>query len=92
MEVPTERPANAAETQTLSSEAITGTACGLVVVVVILRYLGRWILKRRIDLGKGKIERVYGLDDSEISGSFRNILRLTFQYSMCSLSQLFWAL
>ncbi|KAF2658322.1 hypothetical protein K491DRAFT_276322 [Lophiostoma macrostomum CBS 122681] len=63
MDIPTERPANADEKQTSSEMAITITACVLVAIVVFLRYLGRWVLKRRIDTGKGKRERVYGMDD-----------------------------
>jgi cytochrome oxidase assembly protein ShyY1 len=65
MDIPTERPADADETQTSSEIAINITACVLVALVVFLRYLGRWALKRRMDTGKGKQERVYGLDDSE---------------------------
>jgi hypothetical protein len=92
MDIPTKRPANADETQRLSEKAITGTACGLVAIVVILRYLGRWTLKRRIDLGKGKMEKVYGLDDREFSDPFTNSIRLTSMLcSMCLLLQRSWA-
>ena len=63
MEIPTELPANAGETQTYSERAITASGCALVGITVILRYLGRWCLKRRMDAGKGKGERVYGMDD-----------------------------
>jgi len=64
MEVPKELPANAGETQTRASRAIAVTGCIIVAVTVILRYLGRWCLKQRMnDAGTGKAERVYGMDD-----------------------------
>ncbi|KAF2876443.1 hypothetical protein BDV95DRAFT_625681 [Massariosphaeria phaeospora] len=63
MDIPTELPANAGETQTVAERAITICACILVTITVILRFLGRWALKRRMDSGKGRRERVYGMDD-----------------------------
>jgi len=56
-------PANAGETQTRASRAIAVTGCALVAISVVLRYLGRWCLKQRMDAGTGKAERVYGMDD-----------------------------
>ena len=63
MEDSKEFPANASETQTRASRAIAVTGCFLVVVTVVLRYLGRWCLKQRMDAGTGKAERIYGMDD-----------------------------
>ena len=71
MDIPTTRPADADETQTSSELAITITASVLVAIVEVLRYLGRWVLKRRVDMGKGKREGVYGMDDSK--SSFRSL-------------------
>ena len=63
MEVPRGLPAYAGETQTRASRAIAVSGCALVAVTVVLRYLGRWCLKQRMDVGTGKAERVYGMDD-----------------------------
>jgi hypothetical protein len=68
MEVPKERPANADNTLTASCIAVTVSACVLVLISVFLRYLGRWVLQKRQDIGKGRTKgRVYGLDDGEWS-------------------------
>ena len=63
MEIPKELPANAGDTQTERSKAVTAAGIALVSITVILRYLGRWCLKQRMDAGKGRLERVFGMDD-----------------------------
>ncbi|ORY12072.1 hypothetical protein BCR34DRAFT_564185 [Clohesyomyces aquaticus] len=63
MNVPTELPANANETQTVSARAVNGACCALVATTVLLRYLGRWSLQRRVAIGKGKGQQIFGLDD-----------------------------
>ncbi|KAF1996049.1 hypothetical protein P154DRAFT_609589 [Amniculicola lignicola CBS 123094] len=63
MDMPTELPANANETQTSSARAINAACCALVAITVVLRYLGRWVLGRRVAAGKGRTKEVYGMDD-----------------------------
>ncbi|KAF2260884.1 hypothetical protein CC78DRAFT_500922 [Lojkania enalia] len=77
MEVPKEMPANASESQASTSRAVTAAGCALVGVVVVLRYLGRWTLHRRVLVGKGKGEHVYGMDD------IFNVLAVATFYGLC---------
>ncbi|PSN69123.1 hypothetical protein BS50DRAFT_521432, partial [Corynespora cassiicola Philippines] len=63
MDIPTERPANADETLTESELAVTSTAIVVVVFSVILRFLGRWVLQKRVDSGKANGAQVLGMDD-----------------------------
>lgn len=64
MNIPKERPANANDTQTASEIAVTAAASVLVFITVILRYLSRWALKKRVDASKGtRTDTIYGLDD-----------------------------
>ncbi|KAF2015782.1 hypothetical protein BU24DRAFT_480485 [Aaosphaeria arxii CBS 175.79] len=77
MEIPTERPANADETETVSEMAVTTAAGALVAVVVVLRYTGRWVLRKRVKQGKGSKEAVYGLDD------LFNVLAVLTFYGLC---------
>ncbi|KAF2176565.1 hypothetical protein K469DRAFT_742884 [Zopfia rhizophila CBS 207.26] len=76
MDIPTELPANAGETQTYSACAITIAGCILVGITIVLRYLGRWCLKRRQDIGKGKGD-IFGMDD------VFNILAVMTFYGLC---------
>ena len=66
MDIPTERPANADETLTESELAVTSTAIVVVVFSVILRFLGRWVLQKRVDSGKANGAQVLGMDDSKL--------------------------
>ncbi|CAO2652677.1 Nn.00g009600.m01.CDS01 [Neocucurbitaria sp. VM-36] len=64
MDIPTERPADADETQTASEIAVLAAASVLVFVTTVLRYLGRWVLQKRLEAGKGRSgDRIWGLDD-----------------------------
>lgn len=64
MDIPTERPANADETQTGSEIAVLAAASVLVFVTSVLRYMGRWILQKRLKAGKGRSgDQIWGLDD-----------------------------
>lgn len=75
MDIPTTRPADADDRQQSTCRAITIASCVLVGVVVVLRYLGRWTLKRRMDMGKGKQDMVYGMDDSKLALKFLLLFR-----------------
>ncbi|KAF2683323.1 hypothetical protein K458DRAFT_452824 [Lentithecium fluviatile CBS 122367] len=64
MDIQQQGPANTDKTLTTSCIAVTTAACVLVVISTILRYLGRWVLQKRQEIGKGRDSgRVYGLDD-----------------------------
>ncbi|KAF2441169.1 hypothetical protein P171DRAFT_366918 [Karstenula rhodostoma CBS 690.94] len=64
MERPTERPAHAKDTLTVSEVGVCAGGIILVTITVILRYTGRWILQRRMNAGKGRRgEGIWGLDD-----------------------------
>jgi hypothetical protein len=64
MERPTARPADASDALTVSEIGVCVGGSVLVMITVILRYIGRWILQQRLNAGKGKRgERIWGLDD-----------------------------
>jgi hypothetical protein len=64
MDIPTERPANADETLTVSEIAVVIAASVLVFATTVLRYMGRWVLQKRLDAGKGRSgDKIWGLDD-----------------------------
>ncbi|KAJ4344584.1 uncharacterized protein N0V89_012328 [Didymosphaeria variabile] len=64
MEMPAERPSHANDTLTASEVGVCVGGIILVTISVILRYVGRWILQKRMNAGKGKRgERIWGLDD-----------------------------
>lgn len=68
MDIPKERPQNADETEITAEIAVTASATVLVSISVFLRYLGRWVLKKRVKTDKvRKGSPVYGLDDGEQS-------------------------
>ena len=73
MDIPTERPQNADETEITAEIAVTASATVLVSISVFLRYLGRYVLKKRVKTDKvRKGSPVYGLDDGK--QSFANAL------------------
>ncbi|PVH95495.1 hypothetical protein DM02DRAFT_645316 [Periconia macrospinosa] len=62
--MPQQRPADANDTETLSEIAVTTSATVLVTISVFLRYLGRWVLQKRVQADRGGSgDAVYGLDD-----------------------------
>ena len=63
MEVPKQLPDADIETRAPASRAIATTGCVLVAITVVLRYFGRWCLRRRIDAGLGQETGIYGMDD-----------------------------
>jgi hypothetical protein len=64
MDIPTKRPANADETLTVSEIAVVIAASILVFATTVLRYIGRWVLQKRLDAGKGRSgDKIWGLDD-----------------------------
>ena len=63
-QIPTKLPANANETMKASELGVCVGGSILVVITVMLRYIGRWILQRRMNEGRGKQgERIWGTDD-----------------------------
>lgn len=68
------RPADAGETETVPEIAVTTSATVLVTISVFLRYLGRWVLKKRVQAEReGGGDLVYGLDDGKFD-PFRGAL------------------
>lgn len=60
------RTANDNETMTASEIGVCAAGSVLVVVTVVLRHMGRLILQRRMNEGRGKRgERIWGLDDGK---------------------------
>ncbi|KAH9862408.1 hypothetical protein J1614_011063 [Plenodomus biglobosus] len=77
MDIPTERPANADENLTTSVIAILVAGSTLVLVTTILRYLGRWVLQKRLEAGKGRSgDKIWGMDD------FFNVLAVLTFYGL----------
>ncbi|KAJ4301085.1 hypothetical protein N0V90_003175 [Kalmusia sp. IMI 367209] len=64
MGTPTEHTPNTRDNMKASEIGVCVGASVLVVITVILRYTGRWILQKRMNDGRGKRgERIWGLDD-----------------------------
>ena len=58
------RPADADESMKVSELGVCVGGSVLVIITVILRYIGRWILQTRMNKGRGKRgEKIWGLDD-----------------------------
>jgi hypothetical protein len=75
MEVPQLPPVNANDTKTTSEIAVAVAATLLVAVTVFLRYLGRWVLQKRVEAGKARSgQTVYGLDDGKVKVGRRHCL------------------
>ena len=63
-QIPPKPPANANETTTASELGVCAGGSILVVITVMLRYMGRWILQKRMNEGRGKQgDRIWGTDD-----------------------------
>jgi hypothetical protein len=95
MDIPKQRPANADDRRTASCRAIAIAGGVVVGVVVVLRYLGRWTLKKRMDIGKGKVESIFGMDDSEfifIATTLRGCLMTCDSLQHTRSSDVLWAL